>query len=297
MKRVLPILALVVAGACADRGDEPPRTGTNDSTAVGAADAPSPSRGGPGLEAAPADPPAGPADSAGGGGAQPAADGDVDPSAGDPGGGSAASDADPTDGPPGADPYAVLERASAAYESLRSIRADFRQEARNPLLRRIVRSRGTLYQRQPDLFLMRFEEPAGDVIVSDGDHLWVYYPSVDSAQVLRMPAARGAGATDLRSQFIGNPAERFRASLRGEEAVDGRPADVLVLEPRGDGEPYRSLVAWIDRADGLARRFEITEANGLVRRFDLSGLRRNPDLSESLFRFEVPAGVRVVDRG
>jgi outer membrane lipoprotein carrier protein len=195
------------------------------------------------------------------------------------------------------DPYAVLERASVAYERLRSIQAEFRQEARNPILRRTIRSRGTLYQRQPAYFLMRFEEPAGDVIVSDGEHLWVYYPSVDSAQVLRLPAARGAGATDLRSQFIGDPAERFRASSGGAEAVEGRLADILVLEPRAEGEGYRTLTAWIDRQDGLARRFEIVETNGLVRRFELSGIRRNPDLPASLFRFEPPDGVRVVDRG
>lgn len=210
---------------------------------------------------------------------------------------SAANDSGAHQDADGSDPYAVLERASVAYEALRSIQAEFRQEARNPILRRTIRSRGTLYQRQPAYFLMRFDEPAGDVIVSDGAHLWIYYPSVDSAQVLRLPAARGAGATDLRSQFIGDPAARFRASSRGTEAVAGRPADILVLEPRAEGEGYRTLTAWIDRQDGLARRFEIVEANGLVRRFELSGIRRNPDLPASLFRFEPPDGVRVVDRG
>jgi outer membrane lipoprotein carrier protein len=213
---------------------------------------------------------------------------------GDPAGDAGAADAPSVSA---TDPYAILARASDAYERLRAIQADFRQEARNPVLRRTIRSSGTLYQRQPNDFLMRFREPAGDVIVSDGEHLWVYYPSVDSAQVLRLPAARGAGATDLRSQFIGNPAERFRATSRGEEPVGGRPADILVLEPRGDGEGYRSQTAWIDRQDGLARRFEIVETKGLVRRFEVSGIRRNPDLPDSLFRFEPPEGVRVVDRG
>lgn len=291
------MLVVLAASACGELDDGPRRTGpAEDSTAVGAAGAPAP----PGAHGAPADaadPEASPSDPTGADGARPDPGESAEPPREARDGESMGADSDETEAPPTGDPYAILERASAAYEALRSIQADFRQEARNPLLRRTVRSRGTLYQRQPDFFLMRFEEPAGDVIVSDGDHIWVYYPSVDSAQVLRMPAARGAGATDLRSQFIGDPAGRFRASLRGEEAVDGRSADVLVLEPRDGGASYRSLVAWIDRADGLARRFEITETNGLVRRFDLSSLRRNPSLPESLFRFEVPPGVRVVDRG
>jgi outer membrane lipoprotein carrier protein len=195
------------------------------------------------------------------------------------------------------DPRVVLDRASEAYEALTAVRADFRQEARNPILARTISSRGTIYQRPPDLFLMRFDDPVGDVIVSDGEHLWVFYPSVDSLQVLRLPSAGGAGATDLRSQFIGDPAARFEATLEGSEVVAGREADILLLEPHAGAATYRSLRAWIDREDGLARRFEITESNGLTRHFELSDLRLNPSLPDSLFRFEPPEGVRIVDRG
>ncbi|HSM34866.1 MAG TPA: outer membrane lipoprotein carrier protein LolA [Longimicrobiales bacterium] len=298
MIRRAPLVLLLALSACgtdASGGDARP-TGDALATDGGAADTvagvPAPSSTDSAATAdTPAAAPADPADRANAG--APADDERTDSAAGR----AAAGDSGARENADGSDPYAVLERASIAYEALRSIQAEFRQEARNPILRRTIRSRGTLYQRQPAYFLMRFDEPAGDVIVSDGAHLWVYYPSVDSAQVLRLPAARGAGATDLRSQFIGDPAERFHASSRGTEAVEGRLADILVLEPRAQGEGYRTLTAWIDRQDGLARRFEIVETNGLVRRFELSGIRRNPDLPASLFRFEPPDGVRVVDRG
>jgi outer membrane lipoprotein carrier protein len=189
---------------------------------------------------------------------------------------------------------AILRATARRYEGVRSLQADFQQRLTNTLLGRTTESSGTLYQRQPDRFLMRFSEPAGDVIVSDGEFFWLYYPSVDPKQVIR--SERGAGGLDLRSQFVGDPVRRFEATSHGTERVRGRDTHVLTLTPR---EPmgYRRLKVWIDADDHLVRRFELTEVNGNVRRFELTDLRVNPTLEDALFRFEPPAGAVVVTRG
>jgi outer membrane lipoprotein carrier protein len=192
---------------------------------------------------------------------------------------------------------AVLQRASAAYEGVRSLRADFTMTFENPLLRQTTTSRGTIYQRQPDRIALRFSEPDGDLILSDGQHFWVYYPSVNAQQVIRSPAsAGGESGVNLQAQFVGNPVERFRYELHGTEAAGGRSAHVLTLVPRQRAE-YRSLKVWVDSRDGLVRRFELTEHNGNVRRFDLQNLQVNPAIQESVFRFTPPAGARIVDAG
>ncbi|HEX6940351.1 MAG TPA: outer membrane lipoprotein carrier protein LolA [Longimicrobiales bacterium] len=195
------------------------------------------------------------------------------------------------------DAATLLLRASAAYEKVRSLRANFVQTAENPLLRNRVTSRGTLYQRRPDRFLMKFSEPAGDVIVSDGASIWIYYPSVDDAQVIRAPlGAGGAGGADLQAQFLGDPLTRFTPRLEGQETVNGRRAFVLLLTPRVD-MGYRSLKVWIDAADFLVRRFELVESNGVARHFELEGLEVNPTIPDSMFRFSPPPGARIVERG
>ncbi len=191
---------------------------------------------------------------------------------------------------------AVLRRAAAAYDLVRSLRATFVQRLENPLLNATTTSRGTLYERRPGRFLMRFSQPAGDVIVSDGRTLWVYYPSVDSSQVIRAAGGAGAGGLDLQAQFLGDPLRRFAARLEGSETVGGRTATVLVLTPREPAQ-YRQLRVWVDERDGLVRRFEITDDSGAVRRFELSDLRVNPTLPDSLFHFEPPPGATIVDRG
>lgn len=229
-----------------------------------------------GTDAAPAAEPAGRA--GGAGGAEP-----PEPQQGS----EPASDADP------APSDEILRATSRAYEGLRSFRAGFEQELQNTLLGRTTRSEGTLYQRQPDRFLMDFSDPEGDLIVSDGEYFWMYFPSVDAKQVLRTP--RGGQGLDLRAQFVGDPVRRFEATYHGAEAVRGRTADVLTLVPR---EPlgYERLKVWIDRSDHLVRRFELTESNGNIRHFELHDMVRNPTLPDDLFEFTPPPGSQVVTR-
>lgn len=222
------------------------------------------------------------------------------PGAATPGAGAGAREtaggADPTPGRADAATDELLRRTAAAYEGLRSLRADFTQTLENPLLRQKTTSSGTLFQRRPDRFLMRFSDPAGDVIVSDGSSLWVYYPSIDAKQVIRRRGAGGnAGAIDLHAQFIGDPVARFRAERHGTESVGGRPAQVVTLTPRAP-QGYRSLKVWIDERDHLIRRFEIREETGAVRHFTLSSFTANPSLADGLFTFTPPAGAQVIER-
>jgi outer membrane lipoprotein carrier protein len=192
---------------------------------------------------------------------------------------------------------AALRQASDAYASVRSLRADFVMNFENPLLRQVTTSRGTIHQRQPDRIALRFSEPAGDLILSDGQFFWVYYPSVNAQQVIRSPAAAGGETgVNLQAQFVGNPVERFRYELHGTETVAGRAARVLTLVPRERAE-YRSLKVWIDTRDGLVRHFELTEHNGNMRRFDLQNMQVNPVVPESVFQFTPPAGARIIDAG
>jgi outer membrane lipoprotein carrier protein len=192
------------------------------------------------------------------------------------------------------DPAAILKRSASAYSNLRSLRAQFSQSLENPLLGRVVQSRGTIAQRRPDRFLMRFTDPDGDVIVSDGDYFWVYYPSVDKKQVFRSQAA-AAGGLDLQAQFIGDPTRRFNYTYQGRETVGGRAADVFTLVPKED-LGYRALKVWLDGQDGLARKFDLTEANGVTRHIELSNLEVNPTLADALFRFTPPADARIIER-
>jgi outer membrane lipoprotein carrier protein len=191
------------------------------------------------------------------------------------------------------DAAGILARAEKAYDAVRSLQADFVQDLTVPLLDQTQRSRGTMYHRRPDRFLMKFSDPAGDVVVADGKYLWLYYPSTDAKQVIRTTLEEGGHEVDLQREFLSNPTARFRAALDGTESVGGRAADLLTLVPRQSSSPYKKIRLWVDRQDALVRRFEITEQNGTVRRLELRNLKTNVTLPDRLFAFSPPAGAQV----
>jgi outer membrane lipoprotein carrier protein len=195
------------------------------------------------------------------------------------------------------DAVRLLRRTAQIYASMSAMRADFTMLTRNPLLGTQVTSHGVLYQRRPDRIRLDFTQPEGDVIVGDGDFFWVYYPSVDPIQVTKTPAAGTAGVVDLQAQFVGDPITRFNHTVEGMEAVDGRDAMIVSLVPR-ENLGYAKLKVWIDVADNMVRRFEITDApNGVTRLLDLRSLETDPTLPDTLFRFTPPPGTHIVERG
>src|SRR3989475_12693934 len=74
------------------------------------------------------------------------------------------------------DPWPVLDRASATYQSTSTLSADFVQIVENPLVGAPDTTRGKLYQMRPSRFAMRFAVPNGDRIVGDGRYPWVDTP-------------------------------------------------------------------------------------------------------------------------
>ena len=189
----------------------------------------------------------------------------------------------------------LLRRVEQTAAGVQTLEADFVQTLHVPLLNTDRTSTGKLYQRKPSHFLMRFTDPAGDVMVADGRYFWIYYPSSDRTQVIRTSIAEGGEQADFQRQFLSNATDRFVATLNGTETVAGRSTYALTLVPKRQS-PYKVIRIWVDREDNLVRRFEMTEENDSVRRVELRNLKVNQPVSDALFTFTPPAGTQIVEQ-
>jgi len=189
----------------------------------------------------------------------------------------------------------VVDRAVAAFQKVTSLRADFTQTVRDQMIGTNETSRGEFLQQRPNRFAMRWRQPAGDLLLADGQSLWVYLPSSTPGQVIRSTLARSGQTPDVIAEFLDRPRERFTIAWVKVEPVGGRDADVLSFTPRAANTAYRRVLVWIDRTDNLPHQVEITEASGSVRRISFDRMRVNGTLPASAFIFRPPAGARVVD--
>jgi outer membrane lipoprotein carrier protein len=195
------------------------------------------------------------------------------------------------------DANALVGRSSRVYRSLSSLTADFVQIIDNPMIDS-AESRGRLVQAGPDKLAMRFTDPSGEAVIIDGRSVWVYTPSTTPGQVIRMSVPSGGPVYgyNMLAWLLDRPAERYTASYLQADVVGGRSMDVVELVPAVPDLPFERAVLWLDRADGIPRRLEITEHSGATRTLTLSKVRVNQSVADSTFRFEVPSGVRVVDQ-
>jgi len=190
---------------------------------------------------------------------------------------------------------ALMREASTRYEALEGFCATFSQTLFVPLLEETTQSRGSLCQARPNLFAMRFTEPEGDVLVSDGEWFWIYYPSSDPKQVLQFDMATAPGGVDFQREFLEAPQERYELSYHGEEPIAGRATQVVSLEPL---EPvgFREARIWLDVDRSLILQARITMEEGSVRTVTLSDIRLNPPEDPARFRFSPPDGARIIRR-
>ncbi len=196
------------------------------------------------------------------------------------------------------DPWPILDRASATYQTIASLSADFVQIITNPMIGMPDTTRGRLYQMRPSRFAMRFTAPKGDRIVADGRYLWLYTPSTTPGQVIRSRIPEyGTTGPNLIGQFVEQPRERYTAQYaRADSLPHGGLVDVIKLVPKGHDQPYSEARIWVGREDGLVHRVEIVESSGQERTVILRNIRVNRGVPGRELTFAPPTGVRVVDQ-
>lgn len=189
----------------------------------------------------------------------------------------------------------ALDRAVTAYAKVQTLRATFDQSLTNPLTSRSAKAKGELLVKRPGRIAVRFTEPSGDRIVSDGEFVWIYLPTSAPGQVVRThaDAAQGTGM-DVSTELLTAPRTKFDVADAGAATVNGRTTRIVALTPR-TARNYTKARLWIDDADGIVRQLELTENSGVVRTITFRTIQLNPKLPASAFKFEVPKGAKVFD--
>lgn len=190
----------------------------------------------------------------------------------------------------------AIDAAVAAYAKIKTARASFEQTITNPLLGNELKSRGTFEQERPNRFAFRFSEPKGDVIVSDGKHVWIYLPNSAPGQVIRESQENNAaGSLDLIGEFFTNPRNRYAISDGGAATVTGRAVRIVRLTPKERDAAFVRAKVWIDASDGSLVQFEAEESSGITRHVRITSFTPNAAVTATAFVFTPPKGVRIID--
>jgi chaperone LolA len=183
----------------------------------------------------------------------------------------------------------ALKRLQERYETTRTLTADFKQTVESPTLAGVLESRGTLAFEKPNRMRWEYAKPDEQVIVGDGETLWIYQPEERQVIKAKLGAAFQARTPITFLAGLGRLERDFAATLEREDAERW----VVKLVPRDDAG-MGTLTLTLKKPDAIIDEARITDPLGTVTRLALSGERRNVSLGADKFHFTPPPGVDVV---
>lgn len=173
------------------------------------------------------------------------------------------------------------------FADIDTIRGEFRQVLFDTRGEAVERSAGEFAILKPGRFRWEYTEPYEQLIVADGENIWLYDADFEQVTVREQ--------TDSLSQspamLLGGDAgalEAFR--YLGAYGRDGR--DWLRLEPAAPESDFRAVS--LSFAGGKLEMMELIDALGQVTRIEFTELVTNDSLDAALFTFEPPPGVDVI---
>jgi outer membrane lipoprotein carrier protein len=176
---------------------------------------------------------------------------------------------------------------------------------------------GTAYFRRPGKMRWEYEAPERDLFLVDGKTAWFYVPGDHT--VTRVPAKQSADWRTPLALLAGEMkvsrvcarvelAERERATSEGNVVLrcqvrgastdgahphnDPQDADIPASPNGGQGD---TVFFEIVRGTGELARLLVRQSGGVQVEFRFENWRMNPPVPDSLFRFDVPLGVAIVN--
>lgn len=180
------------------------------------------------------------------------------------------------------------ERMQGFTQGLKGLEGRFEQRVFAADGKQTEHSSGTVELSAPRQFRWAYLKPYAQLIVADGDHIWIHDPDLDQVTVRNQsfeeqssPLTVLIDPTELDRQFV----------VKDLGAANG--LEWLQLTPRkADGAPFEKARLGFGPA-GLVR-MELFDALGQRTEMQFSDWHRNPKFAAGRFRFTPPKGADVI---
>lgn len=182
---------------------------------------------------------------------------------------------------------AAIERFKTFARTTQSARADFEQNVVDRAGKPVQQAKGTFVFQRPGKFRWVYAKPADQVIVGDGERVWIHDRDLNQVTVRKLsralgstPAALLAGSAEVEAAF-----ELSEAGMRdGLEWLDAKPR-----EREAGFERVR-----MGFGSSGVEAMELLDHFGQTTRLRFTNMTRNPKIDPAEFRFTPPKGADVL---
>ena len=182
---------------------------------------------------------------------------------------------------------AAIDRFKTYVRGTQSARGEFEQKVLDRNGKLVQQAKGTFVFQRPGKFRWVYAKPADQVIVGDGERVWIHDRDLNQVTVRKLsralgstPAALLAGSADVEKAF----------ELSEAGAKDG--LEWLEAKPKDREAGFERVRMGFD-AEGI-RAMELFDHFGQTTLLRFTKLARNPKVDRSEFRFQPPKGADVL---
>jgi outer membrane lipoprotein carrier protein len=182
-------------------------------------------------------------------------------------------------------PAEVLQNKLNAMTTLN---ADFSQTVKAKK-RVVARSTGTMALQRPGRFRWNTIDPMQQLIVADGQKMWIYEKELEQITVKKQEKGLGGTAALFLSGYDNKVSNDFDVS----EKEDGKLM-VFDLKAKAAKENFQRIKLTFNSSQLTA--LELYDQLGQITYVTLSHIKMNKQLPSTLFQFKPPKGVDVVEQ-
>jgi chaperone LolA len=181
-----------------------------------------------------------------------------------------------------------IEKLQAFVAQTQSARASFTQQVLDKSGKATQSASGQLAFLRPGKFRWEYRKPYEQLVVGDGEKLWVYDKELAQVTVKKLegalgssPAALLAGSNEIE--------EHYNLNAKGTS----RGLDWLEAYPKETDSAFRKVRMGFKR--NTLDTMELHDQLGQVTVIRFSRIERNPKLAANTFEFTPPDGVDVIE--
>ncbi len=196
-------------------------------------------------------------------------------------------------------PSDIAKAMQAKFKALKSYQADFSLSIKD--LGKTRTSSGVATYGEGGKLNFTFSQPAGDVIVSNGQTLYVYVARLRAVgrQPLKTKDKDGkslysAGTAEGLSNLFRRYHYRFDKPEQPRE-FDGARFFVLELKEKEITGGYDKITLYVEPDTYLIRRMQASSPSGRSVELTFSNIKLNPPIDAKLFQFKEPENAKIVD--
>ena len=182
---------------------------------------------------------------------------------------------------------ASLDRFQAYLKSTQSASANFNQKVLDKNGKLVQESHGSFVLQRPGKFRWSYAKPHPQVIVGDGERVWIHDPDLNQVTVRKL--ARAIGSTP--AALLSGSAEIDKA-FEFSDAGTKDGLEWLEAKPRDKDTGFERIRLGLS-AEGV-EAMELVDNFGQTTQLRFTNIIRNPRVDANTFRFTPPKGADVL---